>query len=1036
MRTRTRRAIAVLAVAAAFGLATTELAAQVTTTRYAPYYGKNRVKYDNFQWKIYTTDHFEIFYYPEIEQHLERVSGYAESAYQKISSDLKHDLAFKVPLVLFKTQSEFQQQNVLPGDVPEGVAAFAEPQRDRMVLPIDEPPDQLYRLITHELTHIFEFDIIPRSLIRRGVPLWIDEGFADYMAGVWRPLDLMTVRDAAVADALPKMTELEGYGNFNNPRLIYNLGHVAFEFIESKAGKEGIRQFLFALRKSVIGGGENAYEEALKMTPDEFDEQFDKYLKDRFKPFRDKERPADYGRNLAPKPEKTSYTAVFSIEPSPSGDLFAAIAGNRRDQELDVILISTKDGQVIRNLTSGFDKDKGFDYIAVPGARWNAVPWMSWSPTGDRLAYFARTSKQRSLVIQNVLTGKVEERIEIKEVDVPESPEFSPDGRTIAFSGLQNAIGDIWTVSLETGAVTNVTKDEFADYAPTFSPDGKMIVYISRISGNDKLFKVDLATGQKTQLTFGTHDDAAAHFFDADTIVFSSTATDPLKPVEPEVARNGNIYNLWTFNLTSGELRQYTDTLTGNLSPVVFKEGEAKRVAFVTYFKGDYGVHTIEPKEPIATAASADFGAPGPVIDFQAPLTHQIVEANQKKKGAFEKLFLDGRPPVALGVTSGGDLFGGTAISFSDVLGDRQFNFFAASVSQYRQFVGSYVDLARRFQFAINGFSQTFFYYALQPGYLYDPGLGFLDRDQAIAQQSYHGGSVFGIYPLSRYRRFELFGGVTYYKEEYDDPLLQFLAEDYQQQQYGQVIFRDGLATPLGAAFIQETTVFREFGPLAGNTLRLAYETSPSIGDNLSYQTVDGDARYYLRLGGTGLLALRFRGYKSWGETPGFFYFGGNSEMRGYDYQSFVGNEGWFGNAELRFPLIQAMATPIGILGGVRGAFFFNIGGAWYNNQPYTFWTNDTEVYRPIVDYEIDPVTGFPVPVYGPEFEISGFRLRDGRASYGLSLQTFALGFPIHFDWSWKTLFNEDWENLAFAYSGGSDEFRRSEFSVWIGYDF
>ena len=66
----------------------------------------------------------------------------------------------------------------------------------------------------------------------------------------------MTVRDAAVADIVPKMSELEGYGNFSNPRLIYNLGHAVFEFIESRWGKEGIRQFLFALRKSVIGGGD------------------------------------------------------------------------------------------------------------------------------------------------------------------------------------------------------------------------------------------------------------------------------------------------------------------------------------------------------------------------------------------------------------------------------------------------------------------------------------------------------------------------------------------------------------------------------------------------------------------------------------------------------------------------------------------------------------------------------------------------------------------------------------------------------------
>ena len=54
-------------------------------------------------WQIYTTDHFEIYYYPEIEPHLEKIAGYAESAYQHVSSELKHDLAFKVPLILFST---------------------------------------------------------------------------------------------------------------------------------------------------------------------------------------------------------------------------------------------------------------------------------------------------------------------------------------------------------------------------------------------------------------------------------------------------------------------------------------------------------------------------------------------------------------------------------------------------------------------------------------------------------------------------------------------------------------------------------------------------------------------------------------------------------------------------------------------------------------------------------------------------------------------------------------------------------------------
>ena len=41
------------------------------------------------------------------------------------------------------------------------------------------------------------------------------------------------------------------------------------------------------------------------MKTDEFDQAFERYLKERFKPFRDKERPADYGRDLAPNREKT-----------------------------------------------------------------------------------------------------------------------------------------------------------------------------------------------------------------------------------------------------------------------------------------------------------------------------------------------------------------------------------------------------------------------------------------------------------------------------------------------------------------------------------------------------------------------------------------------------------------------------------------------------------------------------------------------------------------------------------------------------------
>ena len=1046
MRTRTSRStgapmVLALALLAVFLGGTVEEA--FGQTPYVPYFGKNRIRFNDFKWNIYKTDHFEIYYYPEIEAQLERVTSYAESAYQQVSSDLKHDLAFKVPLVLYKTQSEFQQQNIEPGELPEGVLAFAEPYRDRMVLPIDQPSDSLYHLITHELTHIFEFDIIPRSLLHRSLPLWVDEGLADYMTGYWQPFDLMTVRDAAIADIVPSMSDFEGQ-QFVDGRLPYNLGHAAFEFIEARWGKEGLRQFLFALRKAVIGGGESAYEEAFRLKPEEFDEQFEKYLKDRFKPFRDKERPADYGRDLAPKRGKTPYSVVVSIEPSPSGDLMAVAAGNRKDQELDIVLMSTKDGKVIRNLTGGFNKDHGFEYIATPGGfRNNAVSWMSWAPAGDRIAYFARTEKNKTLILQNVVTRKIEKRIELKSVDGPESPDVSPDGKEVAFAAMRGAVGDLFIVNLDSGQIRNLTNDSFGDYAPTYAPDGKSIIYLARVSGNDKLFTIDIASGTKKQVTFGTHDDGGAQFVDADTIVFPSTAVDPNQPLEPEVARNGNIYNIWTLNLKNGELKQYTDTLTGNVSPIVLRDQKPTKIAFVTYYKGDYGIHTLPREEALHTVATADFGSPdAPPIDFQPPQTHNLVKANIHKKGTFEKLFLEGRPPVNVGVTSGGDLFGGTSVTFSDVLGDKQFNLFASSVAQYRTMQFQYLNLSRRLQYALQAYSQTQFYYGYDPGLLYGTEYAFLSRDQAIATQTARGVTAFGIYPFNRYARLEVSGGIFNYNQGYNDADVQNIANQYQIAQYGRTLFSSGSFMPVGIAYVQESTVFREYGPLAGNTVRVGYEYAPKLGKLLSRQTADVDARYYMRLATNGVLAFRARGFKSWGEFPGYMYFGGNSELRGYDYLEFLGNKAFFLNGELRFPLIEAALTPLGVIGGLRGIAFANIGAAGYEGVPMKVWSRDAITVTPLLGFEPNYQTLSYDPIYGPPASIGGLKLLDGRASYGLGLETFALGFPIHFDWSWRTLLNKDYEDYIFAYQGitegmsGSKWFRKPRFSMWIGYDF
>ena len=76
---------------------------------------------------------------------------------------------------------------------------------------------------------------------------------------------------------------------------------------------------------------------------------------------------------------------------------------------------------------------------------------------------------------------------------------------------------------------------------------------------------------------------------------------------------------------------------------------------------------------------------------------------------------------------------------------------------------------------------------------------------------------------------------------------------------------------------------------------------------------------------------------------------------------------------------------------------------------------------------------GIPV-----SFSLFAVAIGFGYFAFGtrIGLQSFLLGFPSHFEWAWRTLFNKGWGDVVFASTGGSAEFRKPRFAMWIGYDF
>jgi hypothetical protein len=259
------------------------------------------------------------------------------------------------------------------------------------------------------------------------------------------------------------------------------------------------------------------------------------------------------------------------------------------------------------------------------------------------------------------------------------------------------------------------------------------------------------------------------------------------------------------------------------------------------------------------------------------------------------------------------------------------------------------------------------------------------------------------------FRRLDFSAGIIKISEQFQNADAQAAAQQQAALLGVPFILNSGTLFPFSISLVSETTRFAEFGPLWGSTMSIGYEFAPKIGSSLTRSTFDVDLRKYFRLGSTSVVfATRARGFKSTGSNPAILYFGGDMELRGYPYLSFAGNEGFFGNAEIRFPIIDVAKTPIGLVGPIRGTLFGGVGAARFNGDNFNFGTSKNGI-----SYVNDPVFGTPV---------SGFHLVDGRASFGVGLEFFFLGYPLHFDWTKFT-------DLKVTSSG-------KQFNFWVGFDF
>ncbi|GIW51430.1 MAG: peptidase S9 [Gemmatimonadales bacterium] len=980
----------------------------------AQYFGQNKVQYQTLDFAVIQTEHFDIYYHEGERQAALDAARMAERAYARLSRIFNHQYRERQPIILFASHTEFQQNNVT--DIGEGTGGVTEPFRHRILLPFTGSYADFEHVLQHEIVHQFQFDVFARGRIGGGIqrlvsvnpPLWFMEGMAEYLSlGPVTPETAMWLRDAALEGNLPTLEEL----TYNSSIFPYRFGHAIMAFIGERWGDGAIGELLHAV---ATAGLQQGIRRALGISMNDLSEEWRESVQRAYLPqIAELDKAHKVGNPLLNR-RRSGGTVHVSPALSPDGKEIAYFSeGN--SFFIDLYLADGETGRVKRRLIkSAFSSDfESLRFLYSGG---------SWSPDGRYFAIAVKHGGRDDLVIFDVRRRRVHRRIEVPLHGIT-MPSWSPDGSQLVFTGYDGGLSDLFIVNADGSGLTRLTNDRYADLHPAWSPDGATIAFATD-RGPDTDFNTlaigplrialyHLPTGRIELLDHMEGSNINPQWApDGLSLAFVSNRTG-IANVFLYDFTDQSVYQLT--NIFTG-VSGFTP-----ISPAISWANKADRLAFTYYEQGQYNVYVVDnprtlkrtpytpsarivaaqPEQaaedtvapidpdrlpsvtPLATASVYRFrggfrvsaAAPEPsergaaetisvkaLLDSAALALPDTAEFSFRKYSA--KLSPDYMIQPSIGYQRdnfGNGFFGGTAISLSDMLGNRRL-LLAGEVNgriEEAQILVAYANLRRRVNWAVGYQQAPIFFYSGSSLSLDERGRGRLSTqlERYIIHQAF--GEL--ARPFSRFSRIELglratrVARSTMTFDQFFDPVSGFiLDQSLDIQGRGAIHYLQP-----HIAHVFDNSISLWVGPFLGRRHRFEY--SPAIGQWRFHQVL-ADYRRYDQIVGPIVFASRILFFGRFGRDDDQFplFLGSTELIRGYTAGSFRRNECLFDlagsitgcsaldqligsriavtNFELRFPLIQNLT--LGVLPirlpPIEGALFFDMGMAW--NREHNFW--------------------------------------------------------------------------------------------------
>ncbi len=862
------------------------------------YFGHNKVQYTSFDWRVLQTDHFDIYYYPEMHNLAERGAAFAEEAYRVLKEKFNHTIGSRIPLVFYSSHLHFQQTNITPGFIPEGVGGFFEFVKGRVVIPSNGSTEQFRHVIWHELVHVFMHSKISRVFIdhrkRQSTmpPLWFTEGLAEYWSTAWDTQADMVLRDAILNDYLIPVQSMDRiYGTF----LMYKEGQSVLEFIARRYGEQAILLMMENLWRS--RSFSDVMKETIGKDYEEFDDEWIPALRRKYYPLVGTHAYPSEVVDILVKEGFNSKPAYVSLD---SVRYIYFIGNHTGYSNIYRIQLDVPEESRELEVVIGGERSDELEAFHPFQSRIEA------SHTG-LLAFVTKSGEKDRLHIYNVKRQAMEESLQFDDLVMIGSVSWAPDGWRLAFSSIdKSGNNDLYVFDIRTHTLVRLTNDWYDDRDPAWSPDGKSLAFSSDrgqygVKGKYNLFLYTLENGRIEYLTAGPQSDhSPAWSPDGVKLAFTSD-------------RDGGT-NIWIMERPLDSLRaevsmrKLTRFVTAAFDPAW---GPDDRLYFTVFDNYSFRIasldHIEEQFDTLSVIQPLTFAGGG------EPWTPPVLKKERERKDVeyAGEYGLDFAQSMVVADPVFGSSAGGV-LAVSDMLGDDVYYFLISNTAQVKS------DILESFNIAISRMvlgQRTNYAYGVYrlSGNRYD----LADPDVYYFEKAF--GAYFALsHPLSRFRRLEARMSIT----------------DSEKDIYTGTLPRQAVLVSNSISYVWDNSLWGPTGPLDGNRLKflLAYTTDIQH-SSVEYYTVMADYRKYLRIGFLSALALRGTIWYNDGQEARRYIIGGSWDLRGWPRWSIRGQKVWIGSAELRFPLINEIAlfpSSVGIrLGGFRGALFADFGAAW-----------------------------------------------------------------------------------------------------------